>query len=340
MARGMLHHVKGRRSGIAWLSLLCLLSVPSPVTAEWSATASGSFFYTDDVALFSATRRLNLHGDPTQPALDTSLTGQGSDMVFEPDVTVTKSLTSQLGRTELSFQGQAFVYAVDPRFNHGSFGLQMLHHIDPRTRVRLRYYATPNLLLGDNESPRTDSIEEERVTSHIGSLRLERNLSKQWEVRLLTRYGARLYNEEWAQRDTTFWTIGPHVLWHFMEHYAIVAGYHYERGLADGRNQPQFMDDTSYINHYVTIGLEAEVTERLLVEVGLHFERNNWTSEIEGDERKGGHETVWQGEVTLRYRISEHLALLAGFQRAQRRQSFEEEVVHNTNFSLGATYLF
>jgi hypothetical protein len=88
------------------------------------------------------------------------------------------------------------------------------------------------------------------------------------------------------------------------------------------------------------IGLEAEVTERLLVEVGLHFERNNWTSGIEGDERKGGHETVWQGEVTFRYRVGERVALLAGFQRAQRRQSFEEEVVHNTNFSLGATYSF
>ena len=53
-----------------------------------------------------------------------------------------------------------------------------------------------------------------------------------------------------------------------MEHYALVFGYHYERGLADGRNQPQFRDDVSYINHYATIGLEAEVTDQLLVEAG------------------------------------------------------------------------
>ncbi len=325
---------------IAWLRLICLLAVASPANAEWSASATGNLFYTDDVALFSATRRLNLHGDPTQPVLDSSLTGKGSDMVFEPDVSVTKALSSQLGRTELSFRGRAFVYAVNPRFNHGSFGVQALHHIDPATRVRLRYYATPNLLLGDNESRSTESIEEERMTSHVGSVRVERNLSEQWEVRLLARYGARLYNEAFAQRDTTFWTIGPHVLWHFAEHYALVLGYHYERGLADGRNQPQFRDDTSYINHYATIGLEAEVTERVLVEVGLHFERNNWTSGIEGDERKGGHETVWQGEVTFRYRVADRVALLAGFQRSQRRQSFEEDIVHNTNVSFGATYLF
>jgi hypothetical protein len=42
----------------------------------------------------------------------------------------------------------------------------------------------------------------------------------------------------------------------------------------------------------------------------------------------------------MRYRTSEHLTLLAGFQRSQRRQSFEEEVVHNTNVFFGATYFF
>jgi hypothetical protein len=317
-----------------------LLLIATPAWAEWTVNTQGNLFYTDDVALFSATRRLNLHGDPTQPVIDTALTGRGSDMVFEPDINVIKAFASQFGRTELSFRGQAFVYAVNPRFTHGSFGLQALHHIDPNTRIRLRYYAVPNLLVGDNESRRTESIEEERVTSHIGSVRLERNLSKNWEVRLLARYGARLYNDAFSQRDTTFWTLGPHVVWHFSERVALVLGYHYERGLADGRNEPEFRDDTSYINHYATLGLEAELSERLLVEAGVHFERNNWTSGIEGDERKGGHETVWQGEVTVRYYIAERFALLAGFQRSQRRQSFEHEIVQNNNVSVGAQYTF
>ena len=133
---------------VFWLSLTFLSAVACPAAAEWSASATGNLFYTDDVALFSATRRLNLHGDPTQPVLDTSLTGQGSDMVFEPDVTVTKSLTSQLGRTEFSFRGQAFIYAVDPRFNHGSFGVQVLHHIDPA------HEGPPALLRHTESSPR------------------------------------------------------------------------------------------------------------------------------------------------------------------------------------------
>ncbi|NGZ61073.1 MAG: hypothetical protein CV081_11315 [Nitrospira sp. LK265] len=337
----MSHMLNKRRiSGRLLLPVLLLLVAAPAALAETTIEGRAFLFYTDDVALFSATRRFNLDGDPTQPVLDSSLIGKGSDMVFEPEVNVMKAVTSRWGRTEFSFRGQGYVYAVDPGFNHGTAGLQMLHHISPNTRVRLRYYTAPNLLLGDNESRRTDSIQEERVTSHIGSLRLEHNLSKQWEVRLLARYGARLYNDEWAQRDTTFWTIGPHLVWHFMEHYAIVAGYHYERGLADGRNQPQFEDDTSYVNNYVTIGLEAEVTHRLSAEISVHFERNDWTTGIEGDERKGGHETVWQGQCTFRYRVAERVAVLAGFQRSQRKQSFEGEIAYDTNLFLGGSYTF
>ncbi len=87
------------------LAVAWVLAAASSAMAEWSVTAGGNLFYTDDVALFSATRRLNLHGDPTQPALDTSLTEKGSDMVFEPDLLVSKSFTSSWGRTALSVKG-------------------------------------------------------------------------------------------------------------------------------------------------------------------------------------------------------------------------------------------
>lgn len=324
------------------LAVALVLAAASPAIAEWSVTTTGNLFYTDDVALFSATRRLNLHGDPTQPALDTSLTGQGSDMVFEPDVTVTQSVTSRFGRTELSFRGQAYVYTVNPSFNHGTFGVQVLQQLSPDTAVRLRYYTAPNLLLGENEERRTGTSapQEERVTSHIGSLRLERRLSENWEVRVLARYGARLYNEAFAQRDTTFWTVGPHIVWRITDRMKVLLGYHYERGLADGRNQPQFKDDTSYINDYVSLGLEAELTERLALELGVHFEQNNWTSSIAGDERNDGHETIFQGEMTFLYRLTEQLGVTCGFQRAERKQSFEHDIVSNTNVSVGASYRF
>ena len=98
-----------------------ICATASDAAADWSVNAVGNLHYTDDVALFSATRRLNLHGDPTQPVLDSVLTGKGSDMVFEPDLNVAKSFASQWGRTEVSVRGQAFVYTINPRFNHGSF---------------------------------------------------------------------------------------------------------------------------------------------------------------------------------------------------------------------------
>lgn len=124
------------------------------------------------------------------------------------------------------------------------------------------------------------------------------------------------------------------------ERFALVLGYHYERGLADGRNQPALEDDVSYVNHYVALGLEAEVTERFGFEMGVHYERNNWTSSIVGDERKDGHETVWLGELNAQYRLSPRWAALIGFQRSQRRQSFEEGIIPNTNVMIGATYQF
>lgn len=319
-----------------------LLATAAPAMADWSATAGGALFYTDDVALFSATRRLNLHGDPTQPALDTSLTGKGSDMVFEPDLRVAKSFTSSWGRTDLSVKAQGFIYTMNPQFNQASAGIEALHAFTPNTAIRLRYYAAPDQLLGNNVEHRsgTDSLQEERVTSQIGSVRFEQRLSQNLEARLLGRVGTRQYNEAFAQRDTTFWTIGPHVVWRVVDRVKLFLGYHYERGLADGRNQVQYKDDISYINNYVSLGLEAELMERLAMELGLHYERNNWTSSIVGDERNGGHETVVQGEMMFLYRLTEQTQLTCGFQRSQRRQSFEHEVVHNMNVSVGALYRF
>ena len=326
-----------RRLGLA---VTVLLGAAAPAMADWSATAGGNLFYTDDVALFSATRRLNMHGDPTQPALDTSLTGKGSDMVFEPDLLVSKTFTSSWGQTALSVKAQGFIYTVNPQFNQASAGLELLQSFTPDTAIRLRYYTAPDQLLGENEDRLTGTLTDERVTSHIGSLRFEQRLSENWEVRLLGRVGVRLYNQAFSQRDTTFWTIGPHLAWRVREGVKLILGYHYERGVADGRSQPQLKDDVSYINNYVTAGVEAELTRRLSLELGMHFERNDWTSSLVGDPRNGGHETVVQGEMMFRYSLTEQLGLTAGFQRGHRSQSFEQGVVFNTNVSVGATYRF
>jgi len=322
------------------LMVLCFL--PSPATAEWTGEGRGILFWTDDIGIFSATRRLTRDGDPTQPALDTRLTDQGDDVVFEPDLSLSRSWENWLGRTTVDVRGQGFIYADNPRFNHGTLQLQAIQAFDKETRLRLRFYYAPNLLLGDNEDrqPGMTGLVEEILTSYIWSARIERQLTSDLEVRLLGRYGLRRYNDAFAQRDTDFWTIGPHLDWRIAPSVKLGLGYHYERGLADGRNQPQLEDDVSYVNHYASADLDLKIMEQLSLLLAFHYERNNWTSGIVGDERNGGHEDIIQGEIILVRQVTERIRLFGGFQRSNRKQSFEDEAVQNNNVGIGLSAMF
>jgi hypothetical protein len=319
-----------------------LVSGSSSAWADWQATGQGLFFYTDDVGIFSATRRLTRDGDPTQPALDSRLTGQGSDFVFEPQLEVGNSFDNALGKTTLGLQGGGFVYGENSRYNHGTLRLQAKQAITPETSLLLRYYYSPDLFLGDNEERRTGqgSMVGEQVTSHIGSARLSHELAEGLEVRLLARYGIRRYNQAFSERDTDFWTVGPHMDWRFLPKATIGLSYHFERGLADGRNQPQYEDDVSYDNHYVSADLDFELTERISLSLAIHYERNNWLSRLAGDERNGAHEDVYQGEAILAYRVTESIRTLLGVQHSSRQESFEPQAITNTNVGLGVAAKF
>jgi len=59
------------------LASLWLDPWPASTKEDWSFEGRRIFFYTDDVGLFSATRRLSLDGDPTQPPIDSKLTDKG-----------------------------------------------------------------------------------------------------------------------------------------------------------------------------------------------------------------------------------------------------------------------
>ena len=181
---------------------------------------------------------------------------------------------------------------------------------------------------------------DESVTSHIWSARLEQRVTSNLEVRLLTRYGIRRYNDVFAQRDTNFWTIGPHLEWRLSERVKLGFSYHYERGLADGRNQPQLQDDVSYVNHYLSADLDFEVVRGMVLSGAVHYERNNWTSGIVGDERKDAHEDIVQGEILLIRQFTDSLRGFVGFQRSNRKQSFEPESVKNTNVGMGLAVVF
>lgn len=326
--------------------LVLLWSAASPVLAAapstgWSTTGGGTLFYTDDVALFSATRRSSLDGDPSQPVLDVSRTGIGKDMVFEPYVRLSRLIPSALGETELSVRIRGFVFATNPEFSQSGIHLEAIHGFTPRTVLRLRYFTAPDQLLGQTELHGSeDNLQDMRVTSHLGTVRLDHRLSEHWEIQLLGRAGIRNFNDQFLQRDILLWRIGPHLLYHLNHHARVIVGYHYERGLADGRHEAELHDDASYVHHFASIGIEADLMEHLELELDFHYERNNFTSGNPEDERFNGHENIFLGSGRLSYQLTDHTAVTFMVQRSNRRQNFHQTHDHNTNVSVGAVYRF
>ena len=338
-------HISNRVLVIACLAVLAnLWFLPQPSSAEegWSLEGRGVLYYTDDVGLFSATRRLSRDSDPTQPAIDSKLTDQGSDVVFEPLMSVTRSLTNGLGRLNLNVQGQGFIFTDNPQFNHGTLRLQATQDLTSSTRLQARFSYAPDQFLGDNEERQSgqQQLSAEKLTSYIWSTRLIHDVTPDLSVRLLNRYGMRRYNEAFSERDINFWTIGPHVDWRVAPKVKLGFSYHYERGLAEGRNQPQFEDDTSYINHYLSADADVELTERLSLLTAFHFEHNIWTSGLAGDERNGAYENIYQGEVILAYRLTDSIQGFGGVQRSSRKESFESSSIKNTNVGIGLSARF
>ena len=328
--------------------LITLLCFPSPSLAEWKVSGTSTFYYTDDAALFSATRRLARLQDPTQPVIDSNLANQGNDVVFEPAARITKSFTLMGRETQFAVRGQGFVFADKTQFNHGSLGVEASHNLTSSTSLLLRYFFGPDLFLGKNEvRPIEESggdppqLENETVTTHYWAGGIAQQIPGVEDSRLILygRYGLREYEQPFTQRDTRFWTIGTHVEWPLTQKTGLALGYHYERGLADGRKQPELKDDVSYYNHFVTGELDYEIMEHLALEMALHYEFNGWTTGIAGDERKGQYENVVQGDIAARYHVTDALQVTAGFQGAHRKESFEEGL-NNLNTWLGAKLVF
>lgn len=306
------------------------LAVPALGETEWSVTGGSSMFYTDDVALFSATRRLTRNQDPTQPAIDNELANQGDDVAYEPVLQVVTSFGSPGRQTEIGVRGQAFVFVENGRFNHGTLGVDMVQEFSSTTELLFRYYYAPDLFLGENlvrtgeTNGEEGTLEDEVFTTNYWAAGLAHDIHDDVTAILYARYGIRRYNEAFQQRNTNLWTVGTHWEWKPLDRIELVLGYHYERGLANGRNQPELKDDISYINHFVTMELDIELMENFTLETGVHYERNIWTTDIVGDPRNGQHEDIVQGDIALVYQLTPAVDVTAGFQGAHRKESFED----------------
>ncbi|HEX5550336.1 MAG TPA: hypothetical protein VFX36_05870, partial [Nitrospira sp.] len=284
-----------RMSLLVWCGGTVVIAINGSAHAEWSGIVSERTSYTTDAFQFSAARRLRLSEDPSQPTvvpLD-----KPEDVIWEPAVEAIHSSPVTFGKNELSAKAQGAIYTNNPAFNHGNYRVQDRMSFGNGTSVLLRYRYQPNLLLGPNVERQTGtaSIQEERVTSHIWRMELEQRLNQDITAALIGRYGLRLYNEAFAERDTHFYTVGPRVRYQAASAVGLTIAFLYERGLADGRNEPQLSDDVSYRLYLLSFETELRLANRTMLELGFIYTRKDFTSELTGDTHVGRKDRTHQG---------------------------------------------
>ncbi|WP_455379127.1 hypothetical protein [Petrachloros mirabilis] len=308
--------------------------------ADWSAIAEQKTSYTTDALQFSSARRLRFTEDPSQPT-GVPL-GNPEDVIWEPSLEVLRSSSNHWGGNELSLKAHGYIYTNNPIFNHGDYRIQDRQRLDGDTSILLRYRYVPNLFLGPNIERRagTRSIQEERLTSHHWRAEIERRLGKDTTVTLVGRYGLRLYNEAFAERDTNFYTVGPHFRQQLSSWLSITLSYLYERGLADGRNDVQFNDDVSYFLHLIACGADLRLTPNLMLELSYIYIRKTFTSNLVGDTHQGRLDQTHQGRAELRYQFTPKLIGTLGFQRTQRSSTNALRDFNDLIVSLGGEYHF
>ncbi|HSF66703.1 MAG TPA: hypothetical protein VLA67_04650 [Nitrospiraceae bacterium] len=308
--------------------------------AEWSAIAQQAVSYTTDAFQFSSARRLAISEDPSLP----SAVGLGDpeDVIWEPSLEVIRSGTVGMGRNELSVKAHGFIYTDKPIFNHGDYRIQDRQWLNKDTSILLRYRYIPNLFLGPNFERQSGNrtVQEERVTSHNWRAEFERRMNEQLTGTLVTRYGLRFYNEPFAERDTTFYSVGPRVNYLPASWIEFELGYLYERGLADGRQEPQFMDDVSYYLHFLSFDTELRLMPKLSLSLRYVYVQKNFTSGIMGDTHQGRQDDTHQGRAELRYDFAANAAATLGYQRTQRTSTQATRGFFDNIFSLGGEYRF
>ena len=334
-------HCRLRRRWVVLVTVVfAVAEAPVRSHAEWAAIAEEKTSYTTDAFQFSSARRLALTEDPSQPTV-VPLNKQ-EDVIWEPSLEVIQSSSNSLGRNDLSIKAHGYIYTNNPIFNHGDYRLQDRQSLGPDTSILLRYRYVPNLFLGPNFERRTGtrSIQEERVTSHQWRAELERRLTEEWTAVLVGRYGLRLYNEAFAERDTTFYGAGPRIEYRPTDWTSLTLGYLYERGLADGRDEIQFADDVSYYLNMLSVGTELRLTARVELNLVYLYLRKTFTSGLAGDSHVDRRDSTHQGLAEVRYHVTPVAMVTLGFQHTQRASTNALRNFNDTIVSIGGQYRF
>ncbi len=321
--------------------LIIMASISFNVYAEWSSEFTNSVFFTDDVALFSVTRRLSLKDDPTQPTVDRP--GQGGDFVYEPGATLEWQKENSLGKLLVAMDASGYVFANQSAFSHGLYEFRLAQTFTNEAKISLHYNFVPDLFLGKNAFRQANgegSETDEKLTSHYWSLRFDQPLTQNLTIRLFSRYGLRNYNEPFQHRDTQFWTLGSHLEWVINPDMELLIGYHYEQGTSSHHRAVHFPDDVSYINHYASAEFKIRLLDKLTGIFIFDYETNGFTSRRIDDEHLGASENVYQGEIELLYELDGSATVKLGWQHGSRKLTTEQQTIKNNNVWLGVEYVF
>jgi hypothetical protein len=324
------------RLGVATVTLVF---APICVWAGWSLETGAKLSYTDNAFEFSGASRNSADEDPSQPA--GRETRNVKDTVWEPAAEI-KHAWAQGLPTELSVKAHGFFYTETPILNHGNYRVQVKQWVDPRTFFLVRYRYTPNLALGTNTERRSgvNAVVDEKVTSHTWRLELERALSPDWTAALIGRYGLRLYDDAFAERDTRFMTIGARAAYTLSSRFVWTLSYLYERGLAEGRGDSRFNDDVSYRQHFLSAGPEIRLADATTLSLSYAYRRKNFTSDLAGDTHFNRFDNTHQGMAELGYALNQAAAVTLGYQHTQRDSTNENREFHANLFSIGVRYTF
>jgi hypothetical protein len=311
--------------------------------AKWEFKADNAGYYTDDVALFSATRRLSLKEDPTQPNIDAKEIGIGSDFIYEPSLEGEWHTQNSLGEMRFEFDAGGYVFTEHSNFTHSLFDFELAQSLPTNTTLSLHYNFVPDLFLGRNtflEKTGEEMEHDEVLTSHYWSFHVDQKLTHDVILRLLSRYGLRNYNKPFTHRDTQFWTISPHLEWDISENIDLLLGYHFEQGETKHGRVKHFSDDLSYVNHYASAELKIKPIEKFAITFDVDFEHTIFKSDSKEDERFGARENIYQGEIELEYELTHSMILKSGWQHGNRKLNTETVTVKNNNVWLGFEYKF
>jgi Putative beta-barrel porin 2 len=323
------------------LAIVVLLLFHAHAKAEWQTKLGINNYFTDDVALFSVTRRLSLKDDPTQPSVDRPQ--QGSDFVFEPSAKIKWTGQNNRGELLVSVDAAGYLFSQKTAYSHGLYEIEISQKLPTDTTIRFEYNWVPNLLLGKNEYIHINHVtteHDEQLSSHFWAITVDQQLSQSLTVRLLSRYGLRNYNEPFEHRNTQFWTLGPHIEWQIAPNAELLLGYHYEQGKAKPEQAIGYDDDVSYINHYASVELKLNLLEKLTASFIVDYEKNDFTSQNRSDEHFQAYENLHQGEIELQYELTHEMTVSAGWQHGQRKLNIEPQAIKNNNLWLGVEYTF